>query len=165
MAHKDLIKTLRTLDELDLPLIDVIDDPQLVADFKTLISESDYTWSFTLPHSGLKFSFKPLQEWEEREIAKKLSNYDNQTKLVLRRLECLVYSIDSITGPSGKIYQFEIPEDRIDLRVLLLSLNPEVLDYLYSAYEEGSRHFKEYIRKKYGNISELLASDFFELPG
>lgn len=113
---------------------------------------------------GYRWTMGTLWEWEEREIESSLSGYDIGARIRLQRVEVLNRSITKIVNPYGHEWHIETALDRAHLRNLLLSLDPNVLIYLYNIYvrmrEVATRRFE----RNYNQLEEVFKQPFFRPP-
>lgn len=131
--------------------------------FADLIDIGSAVWG--IEYGGYKFYFSLLQEWEEREIARRLSNLDIQAKAKLIQLETLVKAIIAITDKSNTKHQYLTMDKKIELRHVLLAVRPAVIDYLYNAYIWGATQVQQKIEEAYGKLDEISEKGFFVSSG
>ncbi len=154
----DLQDTLFT----EYPELRDIDD-RTIADFEELLNLGSETWEINL--GGYTFVYGALFEFEERLAFKNTANFDALTRLRLLKIEYLVDSIIAIKTPHGVTYDFLNREQKLQLRTILLSLRPRIINYLYEGYEWGMRNLEAKLKDKLGSVEEVLARGFFETSG
>ena len=146
----------------EYPNLDLLEE-KFLQSFQDLINLGSETWRIEI--LGNYFTFGRLKEWEEREVFRKTVNTDPITRSKLLKVEILEKAIISVQTATGQEYSFLDAKDKIRLRSILLSLSPEVIDYLYSAYEWGAEQIRAMIQEKLPKIEEVLDKDFFVSSG
>ena len=131
--------------------------------FADLIDIGAKVWG--VEYGGYLFHFSLLQEWEEREIARRLSGLDLQSKAKLIQLETLVKAIISITDKTNTQHQYLTMEKKEELRHLLLAVRPPVIEYLYNAYVWGANRLRQEIEETYGKLEQIAEKGFFVSSG
>lgn len=159
----EVVKRLSEVHLFDVPDETIFSQRPELEVFKVLIEEPFVHREFYLPGFNFKFVLAPLREFEQRIVAMRIANYDNATKELLKRIEVLTYSIVAIVTPSGTAFEFLDIHEKIILRNLLLSFPPDIVEYLYLAYQlveaEQKKRISEIIG---GNPQEVLAKGFFQ---
>jgi len=109
-----------------------------------------------------KWSIYTIEEWEEREIVKKLINLDLISRSSLRRIEVLTCAIMDCTDlNTGKQFTFKSASEKPTLRNILLLMDPKVIDEMYGAYRVLEESARREFREKYGSALEKIRNDFF----
>lgn len=86
---------------------------------------------------GIRWQIATLEEWEEREIEKRLSTYDLYTREKLRPVEVLTNAIvRCVVTKRNKqeVWDFSYEDKKGIIRSVLLILDPKVVKQLYTAY-------------------------------
>lgn len=131
--------------------------------FANLIDIGADVWG--VEYGGYKFYFAMLQEWEEREIYRRLSGLDTEAKIKLIQLETLVRGIIKVVTPSNQTVPYLSTSEKEQLRSILLALKPPVIEYLYRAYLWGANKVRARIEELYGKLEEVEKRGFFESSG
>jgi len=142
----------------EYPRLDKL-DRDFLAQFTELINLGSDTW--TVEIGGYTFEFGLLSEWEERAVLRRTSNLDALTRNKLLRVEVLTQAIISIESPQKVKHSFLQLEEKVVLRIVLLSLKPDVIDYIYGAYEWGAQKARAEIQSKLGKLEEVVSKGFF----
>lgn len=138
-------------------------DVSLKEAFSILIDEPVMTHVIIIPNTNFKFYLEPLREWEEREVERVLANYDAYTKERLRKVEVLTFSIVGAESPDGQTFSFATPDEKFQLRTLLLSFHPQVIDFLYQFYLRLRMKYVERVNALFGTtVEEALTKGFFQ---
>lgn len=133
-------------------------------DFQELLSIGRAQWKVEL--GGFIWTLGTLWEYEYRWIVRKLNNLDAVAKEKMLPLEILNSAIMEVQRLSdNKIFRFQYEANKVQLRHLLLSLSPFMVEQLYRAYSIGESQAKEEFQKKYSESIEKISKGFFEESG
>lgn len=115
---------------------------------------------------GYSWHMFTIEEWERREIVKRMSGYDPLSKIRLSRVDFLTQTITEVTRQSdNKKFDFSTSETKPILRNILLALDSKVVDELYDAFSLLEEVSHNEFEEKYAGYREALRSDFFGLSG
>jgi len=133
---------------------------ETLQDFLELLNEGRVEWKVTL--AGFIWTMGTLWEYEYRWIFRKLNNMDALTKEKLFPLEVLNLAIVEVQRLSdNKVISYRFETNKVDLRHLLLSLSPMIVEQLYKAYQIGEARAREEFQKKYKENIENIERGFF----
>jgi len=115
---------------------------------------------------GFMWHLCTVEEWERREVVRRIANLDTISKIRLAKVEFLTQAIIEVTRiPERTKFDFTTSDKKIVLRNLLLTLDSKVVDELYECYalleEMAQREYDE----KYPGLKEQIKSSFFGSAG
>jgi hypothetical protein len=115
---------------------------------------------------GYSWHMFTLEEWERREVIKRISGYDPLSKVRLSRVDFLTQTITEVTRQSdNKKFNFATSDTKPILRNILLTLDSKVIDELYEAFSLLEEVAQNEFERLYAKHRETLRNDFFGLPG
>lgn len=115
---------------------------------------------------GYSWHMFTIEEWERREIIKRMSGYDPISKVRLSRVDFLTQTITEVTRQSdNKKFDFSTSDKKPILRNILLTLDSKVVDELYEAFSLIEEIAQNEFESKYAKYRDVLKNDFFGLPG
>lgn len=115
---------------------------------------------------GFSWHLYTIEEWERREIVRRVANSDALTKLRLVKVEFLTQSITEVTRVSDKkLFSFTTSERKPIIRSLLLTLDSKVIDELYDCYSLLEEMAQREYEAKYAGLREQVKTSFFGSAG
>lgn len=144
------------------------DTPEILPEeFKGLINIGKK--ELTIELFGVKWTLATLEEWEEREIEKRLNSFDIYTKERLRPIEVLTHSVMSVvlSKSSGlsQTWDFSYADKKPILRSVLLSVDPKVRYHLYLCYQVLAQTARNEFEMKYPNLEEKITEELLGKVG
>jgi hypothetical protein len=115
---------------------------------------------------GFSWHLYTIEEWERREIVRRLANLDPISKIRLSKVEFLTQSIVEVTRlQDRKQFTFSTSDKKPIIRNILLASDSKVVDELYEAYSLLEEIAQREYDRKYEGVREQMKSSFFGSTG